>query len=167
MPYLTLNWWNIPWKSTSFHSRFIRTLSSLTNLSAENSRESFDPCVDCLHPRGRFRRRCSGYSTMQCLLTMVHWIDREKSRRTATKAKDRFVHHQSGRLTMISISSWRFLHVEKIASDVPNSRYHSRFFILRIPLRRSATEIFVAHLLLNFSGCFSRIKWNRWAMDAS
>ncbi len=28
-------------------------------------------------------------------------------------------------------------------------------------------NILSSHLLLNFSGCFSRIRWKRWAMEAS
>lgn len=37
-----------------------------------------------------------------------------------------------------------------------------------IHLKLSETKsISISHLLLNFSGCFSLIKWKRWAMDAS
>ena len=54
-------------------------------------------------------------------------------------------------ITIISTVSWRFLQVAWNVSEVPNSKYHNLFFIL----------------LLNFSGCRSRIIWNLWHIDAS
>lgn len=51
----------------------------------------------------------------------------------------------------ISTDSCSFLQVAEKVSDVPNSKYQNLFFIL----------------LLNFSGCFSLMMWNLWAMEAS
>lgn len=69
-----------------------------------------------------------------------------------------------------------------MVSEVANSRYHSLFFILgggdRHDVGRGGrggtrghamgtAPSHPPHLLLNFSGYFSRMTWKRWAMEAS
>ena len=54
-------------------------------------------------------------------------------------------------ITMMSISSWRFLQEAVNVSEVANSKYHNLFFIL----------------LLNLSGFFSLSEWNFTQMAAS
>ena len=105
---------------------------SHTNLFDGNSMVSSESYFDHLHPIMMFHHRYSEYSTMQYLLTKDHSINRVKHHHTKQNRLFSLRHRLSyrHRFTMISISSWRFLHVDDNASEVPNSRYHSLFFIL-------------------------------------
>jgi hypothetical protein len=132
MSYLTLNSLKTHFKKND--NSFYITSMKLTNLYVENSMEFYDFYVDFLHPIMIFHHKYLEYSTMQCLLKMVHWINQEKSHHTRRK-KTSISYEQNffvRIVTIISISSCKFLHVEKIASDVPNSKYHNLFFILHI-----------------------------------
>jgi hypothetical protein len=79
---------------------------------------------------------------VNCLAIALEWMDANGSNENTKKR---------GNQTRMSICSCKFLQLLLSVSLVPSSKYQS---LLRIRE-------------LNFSGYFSRITWNRWAIDAS